>query len=132
MDKFLIINAVIAATGILVGLYSYKFTAALATWFWLAVAHTGLILLAMGQAGSLSVPELPIPMVGDVLAVVGQTIDRGIKLAQTYVSFDFANTALVAYFVITVGILLGLVFASFLVSSILTGLVSLVTPKARA
>jgi len=142
MDKFLLINAVIAGSAILVGLYSRKFTAALAVWFWLAVVHTGLILLAMGQAGSLSVPELP--MLGEVLKPLAATIDTGMHMAQglvqtyapmaqAYLPTDFANSALLAYFVATVGILLGLVFASFLVGSVLTGLVSLITPrKARA
>src|SRR4051812_14619811 len=104
MDKFLLINAVIAGSAILVGLYSRKLTAALAAWFWLAVVHTGLIFLAMGQAGTMSAPELP--MLADVVAMAGQAIDTGINLAQPYVALDFANTALVAYFVTTVGILL--------------------------
>src|SRR5689334_9626481 len=111
MDKFLIISAVIAVSAILVGLYSRKFKAALAVWFWLAVVHTGLILLAMGQAGSLSAPELP--MLGEFLAPLAAAIDTGMHMAQTavqtyaptaqaYVPFDFANTALLAYFVATI------------------------------
>lgn len=132
MDKFLIISAVVAVGAVLIGLYSRKFTAALAAWFWLAVVHSGLILLAMGQAGSLSVPP-PLPMPGDVPAKLGGWIAEGIKFVQAYVPFDFANTALAAYFVATVGILFGLVVASFVISSILTGLVSLVIPqKAQA
>jgi hypothetical protein len=134
MDKFQLINAVIAGSAILVGLYSRKFTAALAVWFWLAVIHSGLILLAMGQAGSTAAPELP--MLGDVLAMVAQAVDAGIKwaeAAQTYVSLAFANAALVAYFVVTIGILLGLVFAAFLIRLVLTGLAyMLMPPKVRA
>ena len=127
MDKYLIINAIVAVAAVLMGLYSHKFTAALAAWFWLAAVHSGLILLVMGQAGSLSVPQLP--MLGDVLAIIGQAVDAGIKFAQAYVPFDFANTALAAYFVATVGILFVLVIASFIISSILTGLVSLLVPR---
>ena len=142
MDKFLIISAIVAASAVLIGLYSRKFKAALAVWFWLAVVHTGLILLAMGQAGSQSTPELP--MLGDVLKLLTGSIDAGMHMAQAmvqtyapmaqaYVPFDFANTALLAYFVATVGILLGLVFASFIISWVLTGLASLVIPhKAKA
>jgi hypothetical protein len=125
MDKFLLINAVIASAAILVGLYSRKFTAALAVWFWLAVVHSGLILLAMGQAGSMAAPELP--------TLVGQWVDTGVAMAGPYVSLAFANTALVAYFVVTIGILLGLVFAAFLIRLVLTGLASmLMPPKVRA
>jgi hypothetical protein len=134
MDKFLLINAVIAGSAILVGLYARKLSAALAAWFWMAVVHTGLILLAMGQAGSMAAPE--IPMLEDVLKLLSRAIDDGIKWAQTVqtsVSLDFANSALLAYFVATVGILLGLVLASFLVSWVLTGLAHLLLPqKARA
>jgi len=134
MDKFLLINAVIAGSAILVGLYARKLSAALAAWFWMAVVHTGLILLAMGQAGSMTAPE--IPMLEDVLKILSRAIDDGIKwaqTAQTSVSLDFANSALLAYFVATVGILLGLVLASFLVSWVLTGLAYLLLPqKARA
>ena len=76
-----------------------------------------------------------LPMLGDVLKMLSQAIEPGIKWAQTvqtYVSLDFANSALLAYFVTTVGILLGLVFASFIISWVLTGLASLVIPtKAR-
>ena len=134
MDKFLLINAVIAGSAILVGLYARKLSAALAAWFWMAVVHTGLILLAMGQAGSMTAPE--IPMLEDVLKMLAREIDVGIKWAQSvqaYVSLDFANSALLAYFVATVGILLGLVLASFLIGRGLTGLAYLFLPqKARA
>lgn len=129
MDKFLVINAVLAIGAVFAGLYSRKLSAALAAWFWLAVVHTGLILLAMGQAGAMTVPELP--MLGDVIKMVGQGIDSGIQMLQAQTSFDvnFANSALVTYFVATVGILLVLVLASFLISSVLTGLAYLVTPQ---
>ena len=134
MDKFLLINAVIASAAILVGLYSRKFTAALAVWFWLAVVHSGLILLAMGQAGSTAVPNLPeLPKINDALAFVAQWADTGIATAKPYASLAFANAALVAYFVVTIGILLGLVFASFLIRLVLTGLAyMLMPPKVRA
>jgi hypothetical protein len=125
---------VIAGSAILVGLYARKLSAALAAWFWMAVVHTGLILLAMGQAGSMTAPE--IPMLQDVLKMLAQEIDVGIKwvqTVQTYVSLDFANSALLAYFVAAVGILLGLVLASFLLSRVLIGLAYLLLPqKARA
>ena len=127
MDKFLLINAVIAGSAILVGLYSRKLTAALAAWFWLAVVHTGLVFLAMGQAGTMSAPELP--RLAVVVTMAGQAIDTGIKLAQPYVALDFANTALVAYFATTVGILLLLILASFVISSALTGLAWLLAPQ---
>jgi cytidylate kinase len=127
MDRFLVINAVFATAAIFTGLYSRKLTAALAAWFWLAVVHTGLILLAMGQAGAMTVPEFP--MLAEPLKMVEQTIDTGIQMAQTYVAVDFANSALVAYFVTTVGTLLVAVLAAFLISSVLTGLAALVTPR---
>src|SRR3954464_10560253 len=101
MDKFLIINAVLAGSAIVAGLYSRKLTAALAAWFWLAVVHSGLILLAMGQGGVRAVPELP--MLADVFAMVNEAIESGVRVAHTYVTVDFANTAPVAYFVTTVG-----------------------------
>ena len=133
MDKYLLINAVIAGSAILVGLYSRKFLAALAAWFWLSVVHSGLILLAMGQAGSMTPPELP--MLGDALKMLSQAIEPGIKWAQTVqttVPLDFANAALLAYFVATVGILLGLVFAAFIINRVLTGLAYVfLPPKAR-
>jgi hypothetical protein len=123
MDKILVINAVLAIGAVLAGLYSRKLSTALIAWFWLAVVHTGLILLAMGQAGGITIPELP--MLADVLTKVAQLIDAGLQMAQVH----FANTALVAYFVATVGILLLLTIASFLISSVLSGFASLVSPQ---
>jgi hypothetical protein len=127
MDKFLLINAVVAGSAILIGLYSHKLTAALAAGFWLAVVHTGLILLVMGQAGAMTVPQLP--MLADVLTIVGRAIDDGIKMAQPYFAVDFANTALLAYFVTTLGILLALILAAFIISSVVTTLASLLIPQ---
>jgi hypothetical protein len=127
MDKFLVINAVIAGSAIVAGLYSRKLAAALAVWFWLAFVHSGLVLLAMGQAGVMAVPELP--MLGDVVTLVGKAIDSGIRFAQNYTTLDFANTALLDYFVTTVGLLLLLVLACFVLSSVLTALVSLLAPQ---
>jgi hypothetical protein len=42
---------------------------------------------------------------------------------------DFANTALLAYFITTTGILLLLVLAAFVIRSLLTALVSLFAPQ---
>jgi len=127
MDRFFVINAVFASAAIVIGFYSHRLAAALVAWFWLAVVHSGLILLAMGQAGSMSVPELPI--LADVLKRVAQVLDSGIQMARTYIAVDFANTALLAYFVTTTGILLLLVLAAFLIRSLLIGLVSLLAPQ---
>jgi hypothetical protein len=123
MDKILIINAVLAIGAVWAGLYSRTLSAALAAWFWLAVVHSGLVLLAMGQAGDMTAPALP--MLADVMPMGTQYIDMGFQMAQV----TFANTALAAYFVATVGILLLLTLASFLVSSILSGLAALFLPQ---
>jgi hypothetical protein len=127
MDRFLVINAVFASAAIVIGFYSHRLAAALVAWFWLAVIHSGLILLAMGQAGSMSVPELP--LFADVLKMVAELLDSGIQMAGTYVAVDFANTALLAYFITTTGILLLLVLAAFVIRSLLTALVSLFAPQ---
>jgi hypothetical protein len=123
MDKIQIINAVLAGSAIVAGLYSRKLLAALAAWFWLAVVHTGLVLLAMGQAGDMTAPGLP--LLPDVLPMVTQYLDTGFRMANV----TFANTGLVAYFVATIGILFLLTLAAFLVSSVLSALAALFVPQ---
>jgi hypothetical protein len=123
MDKIQIINAVLAGSAIVAGLYSRKLLAALAAWFWLAVVHTGLVLLAMGQAGDMTAPGLP--LLPDALPMVTQYLDTGFRMANV----TFANTALVAYFVATIGILFLLTLAAFLVSSVLSALAALFVPQ---
>ncbi len=116
MDKILVINTVIAIGALVSGLYSRTLLTALTAGFWMAVVHTCLILLAMGQAGVTTVTEFPI---------VTEAIDLFMKSGYA----DFTQARLVAYFGgSAVGLIL-LAVASFFVSWTVTNFLVLLLPE---
>jgi hypothetical protein len=120
MDKILVINTVIAFSALVAGLYSRSLLTALTAGFWMAVVHSGLILLAMGQAGVTTVTEVP---------VVNEALDALIKSGYA----DFTQARLVAYFAgSAVGLILLTVAAFFVRWAVTKFLVLLLPEKASA
>jgi hypothetical protein len=116
MDKILVINTVIAVGALVAGLYSRTLLTALTAGFWMAVVHTCLILLAMGQAGVTVVTEFP---------QATQALDAFMKSGYA----DFTQARLVAYFAgSAVGLML-IIIVAFFVSWIVTNFLVLLLPE---
>jgi hypothetical protein len=116
MDKILIINAVIAIGALVSGLYSRSLLTALVAGFWIAVVHSCLILLAVGQAGVITVTEFPL---------VTQALDAFLKSGYA----DFTQARLVAYFGGTAVGLMAISVAAFFVSWTVTHFIVLLLPE---
>ena len=115
MDTILSINAVLAGLALVYGLYSRGFLTAIATGCTLALFHTGLILLAMTQAGD-GLTEAP---------YLGNLLDTFMNSGYA----NFAHARIVAYLAGTAAILLLVTVVAFIFSAIVSGLVHLVVPR---
>ena len=116
MDKILVINTVIAFSALVAGLYSRTLLTALTAGLWMAVVHSGLILLAMGQAGVTTVTEIP-----QATAALDALMSSGFA--------DFTQARMVAYFAgSAVGLIL-LTVAAFFVSWAITNFIVLLLPE---
>jgi hypothetical protein len=116
MDRVLVINAVFATWALVTGLYSRSLATALVAGIWIALVHTGLVMLSMAQAGTEAVTE--------VSALAG-LLDTFMQSGYS----GFAHARTVAYFAATVGILLLLTLAAFCFSWFVSKITLLILPQ---
>jgi hypothetical protein len=114
MDTIIGINAVFAGLALVYGLYSRSLATAFVAGLLIALAHTGLVVLAMAAGSSITEPP-----------VLANALDTFMQSGYA----NFAHARLVVYLAATAGILLAVTLAAFIVSWILASIVGLILPK---